>query len=102
MAFSSFNANLARGTVGNDNAPTLWTYMSTDSLPTIATSGYFNAAANRLKVGDVVLASSNAGSPFSCGLAFVKTNTRSLVPTFVAGVVDLCNFTLINTSINSA
>ncbi len=101
MAFSSFNANLARGTNGNDKSPTLWTYITTDSLATVCTSGYFNAASNRLKIGDLIFITS-AASPWLGGLAIVKSNTRSLVPTFVAGVVDLFNATVINVTINSA
>jgi hypothetical protein len=101
MAFSSFNANLSRATGGNDLSPTMWTYQTTDSLSTVCTSGYFNAAANRLKVGDLVFITS-AASPWLAGLAIVKSNTRSTVPTFVAGVVDLFNATVINVTINSA
>jgi hypothetical protein len=99
MAFSSFAGNLARGTVGNDQAPTIWTYSSTDSSVTITTSGYFNAAANRLKVGDFVFFS-NTVSPFIAGVALVKSNTRSVIPTFVAGVVDLFDATAINSSVS--
>lgn len=59
MAFSSFNTNLARGTVGNDLAPTVWTYSTTDAMTGaggVKSGGYFNAAANRLKVGDLIYA----------------------------------------------
>ena len=103
MAFSSFNTNLARGTVGNDLAPTLWTYSTTDAFTGVggvASGGYFNAAANRLKVGDLIYTSAQA-SPFQARLAVVRSNTRSVVPTFVAGVVNISQGTLLTSTISS-
>lgn len=102
MAFSSFNTQFQRLGPVNDNGPTISTYITTDSLSTVCTSGYFNAVANKLKPGDLVYVTS-AASPWTGGLAIVKTNTRNLtaVPP-VSGVVDLFNATLVNTSINSA
>ena len=96
--FSSFNTNFARGSVGNDNAPTIWTYNSTDTLQgsknnNITSTGYFNAVANKLKVGDFIFAS-GAVSPNQAGLVIVRSNTRSVVPTFVAGVVNVSLATL--------
>ena len=102
MAYSSFNTQLNRVGPVNDNSPTIWTYITTDSLSTVCTSGYFNAVANKLKVGDLVYITS-AASPWDAGLAVVKSNTRNItaVPP-VSGVVDLFNATTVNTSINSA
>lgn len=102
MAYSSFNSQFTRLGPPNDNCPTIWTYVSTDSLSTITTSGYFNAVANKLKPGDLVYITS-AASPWDAGLAVVKTNTRNLTATpSVSGVVDLFNATVVNTTINSA
>ena len=89
--FSSFNTNFARGTVGNDNAPTIWTYYSTDTVTSsavlgITTDGYFNAVANKLKVGDLIFCTGQVSPSFG-GLIQVRANSRSVVPTFVAGVV---------------
>lgn len=102
MAYSSFNTQFTRVGPVNDNCPTIWTYITTDSLATVTTSGYFNAVANRLKPGDLIYVTS-AASPWDAGLAVVKSNTRNLlaVPP-VAGVVDMFNATVINTTINSA
>lgn len=105
MAFSSFNTKFTRLGPPNDNCPTIWTYVSTDTQLTICTSGYFNALAGKLKVGDLVYFTA-AASPWlagGAGLAVVKSNTRNLlaVPP-VAGVVDLWSATLINTTVNSA
>jgi hypothetical protein len=101
--FSSFNTNLARGTVGNDNAPTIWTYSTTDTVTGtggVRAGGYFNAAANRLKVGDLIYVCGQA-SPFQAVLLVVRSNTRSVVPTFVAGVVNVGAGTILTTTISS-
>lgn len=88
MAFSSFNTRFARVGPQNDNAPTIWTYFTTDSAATVDTAGYFSAVADRVKVGDFILASCNA-----VGVLFlVNQNTRDLTaspPVF--GVVDVTN-----------
>lgn|SRR5271170_2279870 len=108
MSFGAFNANLARASVGNDNAPTIWTYRSTDATSAatlnsvITASGYFNAAANRLKVGDLIfVTSANSTSGWAAGLVVVKSNTRSVVAPFVAGVVDCFDATVVNVTLNS-
>jgi hypothetical protein len=100
---SSFNTNLARGTVGNDLAPTIWTYSTTDSVTGAAgvkSGGYFNAAANRLKVGDLIYVT-NQATPFQATLLTVRSNTRSIIPTFVAGVVNVGAGTLLTSTISS-
>lgn len=101
MAFSSFSQNLARASVGNDNAPTIWTYQTTDALhPTgVSAGGYFNAAANRLKIGDLMYVWSSTGP--TAGLSVVLANSRSVVPTFVAGVVHMADFTSIGVASSS-
>lgn len=95
MAFSSFQQNLSRASVGNDNSPTIWTYSTTDALHPagVSAGGYFNAAANRLKIGDLVYTWSSTGP--TAGLSVVLANSRSTIPTFVAGVVHLADFTSI-------
>lgn len=105
MAYSSFNTQFTRLGPPNDNCPTIWTYVSTDTQLTICTSGYFNAVAGKVKVGDLIYFTA-AASPWlagGAGLAVVKNNTRNLaaVPP-VSGVVDLFSATLLNTTINSA
>ena len=103
VGFSSFNTNLARASVGNDLAPTIWTYSTTDTGVGAAgfkSGGYFNAAANRLKVGDLIYVSAQA-SPFQATLLTVRSNTRSVIPTFVAGVVNVGAGTVITSTISS-
>lgn len=101
MTYSSFNSQFTRLGPPNDNCPTIWTYVSTDTLSVIAASGYFNAVANKLKPGDLIYITS-AASPWAAGLMVVKTNTRNLTSTPpVSGVVDCFNATVVNTTINS-
>ncbi len=105
MAFSSFNTQFNRLGPVNDNSPTIWVYKTTDSLLTVTTSGYFNAVAGKLKVGDLVyiLGGSSPWLNGVAGLAIVKSNTRNLLASPpVSGVVDLFSATLINTLTNSA
>jgi hypothetical protein len=88
MAYSSFNNALARVGSPNNRAPTIWTYRTTDALTTLDTSGYFNAVADRLKVGDWILVSSST----TWGILIVQSNTRDTAaspPVF--GVVDTTN-----------
>jgi len=102
MAFTSFNTQFQRLGPVNDNGPTIWTYVATDSLASICASGYFNALAGKLKVGDLVYITS-ASTPWTGALAIVRSNTRNLLASPpVSGVVDLFSPTLINTTINSA
>ncbi|HEV2178346.1 MAG TPA: hypothetical protein VGU20_31115 [Stellaceae bacterium] len=105
MAYSSFNTQFTRVGPENDNCPTIWTYVSTDTALTVCTSGYFNALAGKLKVGDLIYWTT-ASSPWlagSAGLAVVKSNTRNLLASPpVTGVVDLFSATVLNTTINSA
>lgn len=105
MAYSSFNSQFTRLGPPNDLCPTIWTYVSTDTQNAICASGYFNAVAGKLKVGDLVYFTA-AASPWlagGAGLAVVKSNTRNLLATPpVAGVVDLFSATLINTITNSS
>jgi hypothetical protein len=47
--------------LGYSNGFTLWQYRSTDTLNTIMAAGYFNSAANMLRVGDeIMIEGSNA------------------------------------------
>jgi hypothetical protein len=102
MTYAQYAAQFTRVGPPNDNCPTFWTYIAPEaSLDVVAASGYFNAIAGKLKPGDLIYFT-NGLSPWLAGLAMVKTNTRNLsaVPP-VSGVVDLFNFTVINTTINS-
>lgn len=87
----SFDATkLCRVGPQNSNAPTLWVYASgSDAITTVDASGYFNSAAARLQVGDIIFVTPTSGA---CGILKVDTNTRDLTATPpVSGVVDTIN-----------
>lgn len=73
---------------------TQWTYKTADTLATVDTAGYFNAVADRLKVGDCIFAFTSTGP--AAGHTIVLSNTRDLaaVPA-VEGVVDVADFTAV-------
>ena len=105
--FSSFNTAFSRGSVGNDNSPTIWTYLSTDTLTgsknnNVTSTGYFNAVANKLKLGDFIFVSTGASGVNGSGIVVVRSNTRSVVPTFISGVVNVSLATLVTTGKSSS
>lgn len=54
MAFD--RTNFASPATFNSNHPRIWTYTSIDTAATIDSAGYFNNAADLVKVGDVIKA----------------------------------------------
>jgi hypothetical protein len=105
MAFATFNMNLCRLGPQNDNAPTLWSYKSTDAIAAgaggVDASGYFSAAADRLKVGDLIYAY-KTDSTVAAAFFVVLSNTRDLSASPpVSGVVDTANLSVLNTAIDS-
>lgn len=87
MAYNS--ANLSA--LAYANGFTLWHYKTPDIATTVDTTGYFNSAANMLRVGDFVFANTNTGAAVESGVFIVRSNT--------GGGVDVANinaFGLIN------
>lgn len=73
------------------NGFTLWHYASPDDGPAVAASGYFNGAADMLRVGDLILANTATGAADpTAGVFLVRTNA--------AGTVDLSNLTPFGTA----
>ncbi len=67
------------------NGFTLWHYTTADTAVAADTTGYFNGAADMLRVGDMILANvETAGTP-GAGILLVNSN--------VGGVVDVANLT---------
>lgn len=88
MALSSFISQFTRLGPQNDSAPTVWVYKTTDALTATDAAGYFNAVADRVKVGDWILVSSSS----TWGIQIVNANSRDLTATPpVSGVVDVTN-----------
>lgn len=88
MAFATFIGAFTRVGPQNDNAPTIWAYKTTDALTATDAAGYFNAVADRVKVGDWIFVSSSS----TYGIQIVNANSRDLTATPpVSGVVDVTN-----------
>jgi hypothetical protein len=83
MAFSSTGFQPIGGQSKAGNAPQVWSYTTTDAAATVDTSGYFNAVASLLKVGDVILrVTTSSGAVSTAGQHVVMTVSA-------AGVVDV-------------
>lgn len=86
MAFS--NSALHRVGPQNANGPTLWTYATSDALTAVDAASYFDAAADRLQVGDWIFVSSSS----TWGIHIVNANSRDITASPpVEGVVDVTN-----------
>lgn len=81
MAYSSKNLSV----LGYANGFTLWHYTTTDVAATVDSSGYLNAAADLLRVGDFIFANTETGGTPAHGIFVVRANS--------GGVVDLANLT---------
>lgn len=77
----------------NSNGPTVWAYNAgADTHADVDGAGYFNAVADRLKVGDFILCVANNNANF--GIMVVNSNTRDLTASPpVMGAVDVTNAT---------
>lgn len=80
------------GNSGNSDAPRHWTYKTQDAHATVDTAGYFNAAADVLKVGDLidVVVVTNIGASNEA----VATYGRHIVNSNASGVVDVSDVTV--------
>jgi hypothetical protein len=83
----------------NSNAPSMFSYGSgADAITTVDGAGYFNGAASKLQIGDLIYVKPDSGTP---GLLWVNANSRDLLASPpVEGVVDTSN-TLALSSIDS-
>lgn len=79
MAFSSTGFNAVGGQSKAGNAPAIYTYASTDAQSAIRVSGYFNAVASILKVGDIIFCYSATGGTPVMSTAYVNSNASGVV-----------------------
>ena len=79
MAFSSTGFNTIGGQSKSGNAPSIYTYTSTDAQTAIRVSGYFNSVASILKVGDIIFCYSATGGTPVMSTAYVNSNTGTVV-----------------------
>ena len=86
MAYVSKNLSV----LAYSNGFTLWHYTTPDVATTVDTSGYFNSAADMVRVGDMILANTDTGNSYATGIFVVASNSN--------GVVDVANMTQLNSS----
>ena len=67
------------------NGFTLWHYKTSDAAAVVDSSGYFNAAAAMLRVGDFIFANANISATMQSGVFIVNSNS--------GGVVDVTDIT---------
>jgi hypothetical protein len=78
MAFSSTGWNVV-GASKRGNAPSIYTYTTTDAIADVNTSGYFNTLANTLAVGDLIYCVTSTGSTAVATLVYVLSNASGVV-----------------------
>jgi hypothetical protein len=79
MAFSSTGFNAIGGQSKAGNAPSIYSYASTDAQTVIRVSGYFNTIASILKVGDIIFCYSATGGTPVMSTAYVVSNAFGVV-----------------------
>ena len=86
MAFQARNLSV----LAYANGFTLWHYTTVDAATVVDTAGYFDAAAEMLRVGDIVIANVDTDGTSAAGLFVIKSNA--------AGVVDAADMTAVGAS----
>lgn len=81
MAFSPRNLSV----LAYANGFTLWHYTTQDLATDADTTGYFNAASEILRVGDMIFANTDTDGTPGAGIFLVNANS--------GGVVDVANLT---------
>lgn len=78
MAFSA-TGFATIGASKKGNAPSVYSYSTTDTIATVNTSGYFNDLANTLAVGDLIYCLTSTGSTAVATLVYVLSNSGGVV-----------------------
>lgn len=63
------------------NGFTLWHYTTADAAASVDSAGYFNAAADMLRAGDIVIANVDTESTPKAGLFFIAQAANGVVDT---------------------
>lgn len=85
MTFSTTGFS-AIGSSKAGNAPSLYSYRTTDAIADVNTSGYFNSISSILKAGDFILCVTSTGTTAVASMVYVLTNA--------SGVVDVSDGTV--------
>ncbi len=60
-------------------APSVHTYATADAIADVNTSGYFNAIAPLLRVGDIIFCYTSTGGTAAMNIVWVNSNTGTVV-----------------------
>ena len=63
------------------NGFTLWHYTTPDSTAAVAASGYFNVAADMVRVGDLIITITDTSGTTTADISVVRTNAAGTVVT---------------------
>ena len=63
------------------NGFTLWHYATPDAAAAVDTAGYFNAASDMLRTGDMILANTATGGTTAAGIFVIASNAAGVVDT---------------------
>lgn len=85
MAYSNTGLNTVAASK-RGNAPSIYTYTSTDAIATVNTTGYFNDLSDTLAVGDIIFVHDSATPTMS--IVVVLSNA--------SGVVDVSDGTAVS------
>lgn len=75
MAYSSRNLSV----LAYANGFTLWHYGTTDTAADVDTAGYFNPAADMLRVGDMIISNVDTAATAQAGIFVVRSNSGGIV-----------------------
>ena len=61
------------------NAPSVYSYKTTDAIADVNTAGYFNSLADTLEVGDLIYCLTSTGTTAVATLVYVLSNSGGVV-----------------------
>jgi hypothetical protein len=79
----------------SNRAPGLWSYATADAISVVRTSGYFNSAADFLRIGDVIMVTVYSAATFETAAATVSAVQFMVVLSNTGSVVDVSDGTAI-------
>lgn len=86
MAYQSKNLSV----LAYANGFTLWHYSTIDATTDVDTEGYFNAASDMVRVGDMILANTDTDGTPGAGIFLVNANA--------SGTVDVADLTTVGSA----
>ena len=87
MAFSA-NTFARMTTSANSAIPCMWGYSTADATATLDSSGYFNAVAGDVQVGDIIMANTSTGGTLAAAFYLISANSGTVVDVNDALVIN--------------